>query len=110
MAGRRTDDQPAPDRLKTEFEEAQRRMAEELRDTLHAVTSEGVADSVAPEWELDDTPYPALSPAGKLTRYRSAELAMYEIGGFRRRLQRLCSERQWLQADGKGAYRPARSA
>jgi len=51
MAGPRTDDQAARERMKTEFEEAQWRMAEELGDRLPEVTSEEEADKVSVEWQ-----------------------------------------------------------
>jgi hypothetical protein len=50
MTGPRTDEQAARDRLKEEFEETQRKMAEELGDALPEVTSEEEADLVAVEW------------------------------------------------------------
>jgi hypothetical protein len=55
MAGPRTDDQAARDRAKREFEETQRRMAEELGDALPTVTSEEEADRIAVEWETDES-------------------------------------------------------
>ncbi|MDG2570721.1 hypothetical protein P7L87_24520 [Vibrio parahaemolyticus] len=54
MTGPRTDDQAARDRLKEEFETAQRRMAEELGDKLPEVTSEEEADKIAVQWMKDD--------------------------------------------------------
>jgi hypothetical protein len=63
MAGPRTDDQAARERVKREFEEAQRRMADELGDAVPPVTSEEDADRVAVEWELNDPPVrPARDP------------------------------------------------
>jgi len=54
MTGLRTDDQAVRDRLKEEFEEIQRKMAEELGDALPEVTSEEEADMLAVEWTKDD--------------------------------------------------------
>jgi hypothetical protein len=49
MAGPRTDDKAAHDRARQDFEEIQRRMAEELGDAVPAVSSEEEADKVAIE-------------------------------------------------------------
>jgi hypothetical protein len=56
MVGPPKDDPAARDRAKMEFEEAQRKMAEELGDTLPGVASEGEADRAAVEWERNDSP------------------------------------------------------
>ena len=55
MVNPRTHDQAARDRAKREFEENQRKMAEEVGDAMPVVTSEEEADRIAVEWEKSES-------------------------------------------------------
>jgi hypothetical protein len=55
MAGPSIHDQAARDRAKREFENAQRKMAEEIGDAMPVITSEDEADQIAVEWEKDES-------------------------------------------------------
>jgi len=55
MASPPTYDQAARDWAKREFEEAQRKMAEEVGDAMPVVNSEEEADKIAVEWAKDES-------------------------------------------------------
>ena len=54
MVDPRTHDEAARDQAKREFDEAQRKMAEEVGDVMPIVSSEEEADKVAAEWEKSE--------------------------------------------------------